>query len=128
MLFRIILLILIHAAGDFLLQGSGLSTLKSQKRIYLIVHVAIYTAMLIILSPLLLGLSFMQGLFFGLVNGLAHLIVDFITTYLKNKFWEKNEAAYITVISFDHIIHLLILIGSFIYMYPEIFSSTMHLD
>jgi hypothetical protein len=128
MLFRVIILILIHAAGDFLLQGSGLSHLKSKKSIYLFVHVGIYTALLIILSPLFLGLSYIQGLTFGLLNGFAHLIVDFITIKLKNKFWEKNEAAYIAVISFDHIIHLLILIGSFILMYPDIFLSTMHLD
>lgn len=128
MLFRIIILILIHAAGDFLLQGSGLSHLKSKKSIYLLLHVGIYTALLIILSPLFLGLSYLQGLTFGLINGFAHLVVDFITIKLKNKFWEKNEAAYIAVISFDHIIHLLILIGSFILMYPDIFLSTMHLD
>lgn len=125
MLYRVIVLILIHAVGDFLFQGSGLSALKSKKNIYLLAHVGIYTTLLIILTPLFLGLSFMQGLLFSAVNGLAHLVVDYITTYFKNKFWEKNESAYIAVISFDHIIHLLILISSLYFMFPEIFISNI---
>lgn len=125
---RIIFLILMHAAGDFLLQGSGLSKLKASKTAYLFVHVGIYTAFFIVLCPVLLGLTFMQGLIFSLVNGFAHLIIDFITIKLKNKFWSKNEAAYIAAISFDHILHIGILIASFIYLYPEVFSSALKLD
>lgn len=125
---RIIFLILMHTVGDFLLQGSTLSKLKASRITYLLAHVGIYTVLFIALSPVLLGLTFMQGLVFSLINGGAHLIVDLVTSKLKNKFWEKNEAAYIATISLDHIIHLLILIATYIYMYPEVFAKGMRLD
>jgi hypothetical protein len=125
---RIIILILLHAGADFLFQGSMLSKLKATKIAYLFAHVGIYTVFFIVLSPFALGITFMQGLVFSLINGVLHFVVDFITIKLKNKFWEKNEAAYVAVISFDHIIHLVILIGSFIYLYPEVFASTLKID
>jgi hypothetical protein len=108
-----------HAAGDFLLQGSTLSKLKATKFYYLLAHVGIYTVFFIAVSPMLLGLTFMQGLIFSLVNGVLHLVVDFVTSRLKKKYWDLNETKYLAVVSFDHIIHIIILISSYLIMYPE---------
>lgn len=125
---RIIILILMHAGADFLLQGSALSKLKLKNYLYLLAHVGIYTAFFIVLSPVALGLTFKQGLVFALINGGFHLVVDFVTINIKNRFWGKNEAAYIITISFDHIVHIAILICSFIYLYPDIFAKALKLE
>jgi len=124
---RIVILVLMHAAGDFLLQGSGLSKLKASKIVYLLIHVGIYTAFFIVLSPVLLGLTMKQGLIFSLINGSLHLIIDFITGKLKSMYWEKNEAKYIIVISFDHFFHILILIATYVLLFPEAFNSSLNL-
>jgi signal transduction histidine kinase len=122
---RILFLVIMHAVGDFLLQGSTLSKLKASKIAYLFAHVGIYTAFFIALSPLLLKMTFMQGLTFSLVNGAAHFVIDFATGKFKQKFWEKNEAAYIATISFDHILHLVILIATYMYMFPSVMESIL---
>lgn len=65
---RIIFLLFLHAAGDFLFQGAKMNSLKTTKLSYLFFHVGIYTAFFIVFSPLLLGLTFMQGLLFSALN------------------------------------------------------------
>lgn len=115
-----------HAAGDFLLQGSSLSKLKVTKFYYLLAHVGIYTAFFIAVSPILLGLTFMQGLIFSLINGVLHLAVDFVTSRLKKKYWELNEAKYVAVVSFDHITHIIILISSYLLMFPEMSNLKLY--
>lgn len=124
-MYRLLILIMLHSGADFLLQGSRLSKLKASKTTALFAHVGVYTGVFIIFSPLLLGLSFMQGLIFSLINGVLHLGIDFITSRLKKMYWNKNESAYFAVISFDHISHLAILIGTYIYMFPEVFSFSL---
>jgi hypothetical protein len=117
-----------HAAGDFLLQGSGLSKQKASKFSYLLLHVGIYTCLFIVLSPVLLGLTFMQGLIFSLINGGLHLVIDFFIGKIKLMFWQKNENKYIAAISFDHFLHIIILITTYILMYPEAFRSSLNLS
>ena len=125
---RIILILLMHAAGDFVLQGSVLSKLKAYKTAYLFAHVGIYTTFFLVLSPVFLGLSYIQSLQFSLLNGGAHLIVDFVTSKLKKLYWEKkNENAFVAVISFDHITHLTCLFTSYILMFPVVFENSKNL-
>jgi hypothetical protein len=111
-----------HVAADFVLQGSVLSKLKASKTVSLLVHVGIYISFFIVLSPYLLGLTFMQGLVFSLINGAAHLIIDLITSKLKKLYWGKSEAKFFAVISFDQLSHITILIYTYLYMYPEVYA------
>lgn len=117
-----------HIVADFLLQGSSFSKLKQSKITYLLLHVGIYTAFFIVLSPVLLALTFVQGLIFSLINGAAHLIVDFITGKFKKMYWEVNENKYIAAISLDHIVHITILIITYLYLFPTAYSSSIILD
>ena len=116
-----------HLVADFLLQGSYFSKLKATKFTYLLLHVLIYTALFIVLSPLLLSLTFTQGLIFSGVNGGIHLAVDFITSKLKQKFWEKNESFYVAIITLDAVIHITTLIITYIYLFPEAFNAYLNL-
>lgn len=125
---KIITIILIHLIGDFFLQGSKLSTNKSSKMLSLLQHVGIYTLTLIILSPLWLGLTIYQGLEFSLINGVLHLIVDYITSKKKLRFWSQNENRYITVVGLDQVVHILILIVTYLALYPNILSAPTIFD
>lgn len=125
---RIVFLIIMHAVGDFLLQGSSLSKLKASKINYLFAHAGIYTVFFILLSPILLGLSFIQGLIFSLINGCLHFLIDFFTSKLKSFFWEKSESKYIATISLDHLIHILILIATYVLLYPEAYKVSLNLS
>ena len=109
-MFRIIILIFMHAAADFILQGSGTSRMKASKIAYLFAHVGIYTSFFIALSPVLLGLTIRQGIVFSLINGGAHFIIDFVTSKVKVIFWNKNEVKYFAAISFDQALHIAILL------------------
>jgi len=120
---RIILLLFIHILGDYVLQGKKLSSGKALNFLKLLLHVVIYTAVLIVLSPFALGLTFMQGLIFSLINGGTHLIIDFISGKLKHHYSGKNDAIYYATIVTDFILHISILISSYIYLYPEAFHS-----
>lgn len=125
---KIIILILIHIIGDFFLQGTKLSVNKSSKSLSLLQHVGIYTLTLIILSPLWLGLTIVQGLVFSVINGLLHLLVDYITSKKKLKFWSNNENKYITFVGLDQVLHILILIITYLTMYPNILSAPTIFD
>ena len=91
---RIIVLVLLHILGDFFLQGSKLSKRKRAKIPSLLVHTGIYTLPFIILSPVLLHLSFLQGLEFSLLNGVLHFGLDFVTGKIKKKYWQVDEDKY----------------------------------
>ena len=120
---RILILIVIHIFADFFLQGSKMSKLKMIKLPYLIEHVGIYTFVFIVLSPLFLGLSLLQGLVFSLINGFLHFVVDFISGRLKTKYLYVTNYKYVLVSAFDQCSHLTILILTYIYLYPNAMYS-----
>ena len=112
-----------HAVGDFFLQGSKLSKLKALKLPYLLEHVGIYTGLFIILSPLILGLTILQGLAFSLLNGSLHLLIDYFTGKYKLKYFDNDESKYISTIGIDHTLHIIILIASYIYLFPNAINN-----
>jgi len=120
---RIIIIILMHTIGDFFLQGSKLSRLKAIKLPYLFEHVGIYTLLFIVISPLVLGLTFLQGLVFSLLNGFLHLIIDYFTGKFKSKYIETNESKYLATIGLDHTLHIVLLIATYIYLYPTALTA-----
>jgi hypothetical protein len=120
---RIIILILMHAVGDFFLQGHKLSKLKALKLPYLVEHVGIYTLLFIVLSPVILGLTFLQGLVFSLLNGCFHFVIDYFTGKEKAKYVNTDESKYLISVGIDHSLHLVILIGSYMLLYPEALNS-----
>ncbi len=121
---RIIILILMHTIADFFLQGSKLSRLKAIKLPYLFEHVGIYTLLFVVLSPLVLGLTIVQGLIFSGLNGFLHLIIDYYTGKFKTKYIDTDEAKYIATIGLDHSLHLVLLIASYIYLFPTALNSS----
>ena len=120
---KIIIIILMHTVGDFFFQGSQLRKNKAQNIPHLLEHVGIYTCLFILLSPLILGMTFLQGLVFSLINGVLHLAIDYFTGKYKEKLFKTNESKYLAAIGIDHTLHLIILIESYIYLYPEAMNT-----
>ena len=120
---RIIILLVMHTLADFFLQGNKLSALKALKIPYLLEQVGIYTVFFILLSPLLLGLTFLQGLVFSFINGVAHFAVDFVIGKFKMKYVNVDMDKYNSTVGLDHTLHIVILIATYVYLYPEAFNS-----
>jgi hypothetical protein len=124
---RIILLLVIHLFADYIFQGSKMSSLKRLKNSALIEHVGIYTLIFIILSPFALGLTFIQGLQYSLLNGALHFGIDYGTGRLKKYFLSKdNESKYLTVIGMDYTVHFVILILTYVYLFPHAYHAIVY--
>jgi len=112
---KIIILLLLHAAGDFILQGDKLSSLKRSRISYLLIHTGLYTAVFLVATPFILGLSVKDAILFSLFNGVIHLIVDYFTGKAKEEYWEKSQQAFVTIVGVDHTLHLFTLILSYLW-------------
>jgi hypothetical protein len=122
MLKTFVVIFLLHVFAGFFLQSNRISKLKRENKRYLLEHVGMYTLVFIILSPILLGLTILQGLIYSLINGVLHFIVDYFTGKIKLKFIGKNEVNYNLTVVLDYTIHLLILVGTYFYLYPDAYK------
>jgi len=134
----LVIIFLLHIFAGFFLQSNRISKLKREKKQYLFQHVGMYTLVFIVLSPILLGLTILQGLLYSLINGVFHYIVDYYTGKLKARFIGKNdgnvvpkneanpvgknEVNYNLIVVLDYTIHLIILMGTYFYMYPDAYK------
>lgn len=116
-----IILILLHIIGDSVFLGQKLRKLKIHEFKYLLIHTGIYTSVFIVLCPLIFDLTFVQCLIFSAINGVLHLIVDYIFTLIKLRYWRKDIYAYVAIYSIlEHLVHVAILLSTFLYLYPEV--------
>src|SRR5665647_2428739 len=123
MIKTLVVIFILHVFAGFFLQSNRISKLKREKNRYLLEHVGLYTLVFIILSPVLLGLTILQGLVYSLINGVLHLIVDYFTGKLKVKLIDKNEVKYNLTIVMDYTIHMVILVSTYFYMYPDAYKA-----
>ena len=115
MLKNLVIIFIMHFVAGYFLQSKRISKLKREKKRYLFQHVGIYTLFFIVLTPLLLNLTFVQGLIYSLLNGLLHLIVDYITGRFKNRYFDKESLNYKLTVGVDYTLHLSILMLSYLY-------------
>lgn len=119
----ILIIFVLHIFAGFFLQSNRISKLKREKLLYLFQHVGMYTLIFIIFSPILLGLTLLQGIVYSLINGVFHLFVDYFTGKLKIKLIGKNEVRYNLTVVMDYTLHLIILISTYVYLYPNAFKT-----
>lgn len=112
-----VLIFVMHVVAGFFLQSKKISKLKREQKRYLFLHVGIYTLFFIVFSPILLGLTIVQGLVYSLMNGILHLIVDYITGKFKVKYFEKYNFKYKLTIIVDYALHLSMLIITYLCLY-----------
>jgi hypothetical protein len=98
-----------HWFGDYVLQTNVIAKEKSRSIKWLLIHVAMYTTVLFICTIVIFPYS--MWLPFLVVNASLHLITDFLTSKLSQKF-HSNQRLYFVIIGFDQLIHSITLLGS----------------
>ena len=116
----ILVILLFHYIGDFLLQTDQMAKKKSTDIRWLGAHTLAYTVALI---PAVIILGFMlgkweQAVAFVLINGFLHGNVDMITSQINAKLWEKGQIHnFFCMIGFDQLVHSATLLLLFGYLY-----------
>lgn len=113
-MYRIFILIFVmHVVAGFFMQSKRISVLKQDHTKYLFVHVLIYTLFFAVFSPILLGISILQGLVYSGINGLLHLIVDYFTNKFTAKYHDIESLRHKLIKGLDYTLHVSCLILSF---------------
>lgn len=90
---------IVHYIADFLLQTRWMGENKSTKNIALLAHIFVYTAVM--------GLF---GIKYAVVNGVIHLVVDYISSRVGGYYYKKgNLYMFWAIIGLDQLIHILTL-------------------
>jgi len=122
---KIIVIILLHILGDSLLLTKKLRKLKIEKVSFLFLHVGIYILPFIVLSPIILGLTFLQGLEFSILIGIVHFVVDFTITQIKKRYWRTHKYQYVVIASlFEHLLQVSVVI----FLYLNLFPNNINID
>lgn len=97
-------ILFVHWVSDFCLQSRWMAEGKSSKWIPLVFHVAVYGFFLIIL--LLPFYEYKSILTFGIINTLAHLLVDSITAPISARFYKNGQIhPFFCIIGLDQFLH-----------------------
>jgi hypothetical protein len=115
MLDKVFFILVAQGVGDHLFQGPRLSVKKRDSFAYLMAHTGLYSITLLPLSFFLLGFdTTTAAMYFG-VNFILHALVDFGTGKLKKRYWKKNENAYFSVAAIDQLVHIALMILTYVY-------------
>jgi len=97
-------ILFLHWLGDFVLQSDWMAKNKSHSIKALSFHVFIYGA----------GFFIFFGWRFALINMIAHFVVDYFTSKLTKKLWEKGDVHnFFVVIGADQYFHTVFLLFSY---------------
>jgi uncharacterized protein DUF3307 len=92
----IILLLVLHYWGDFILQSSNMALNKSHCNYWLTFHAFVYSL------PFLSFLNF----YFWLYIFITHWIVDYFTSRLNARLWKKTDKHFFWLaVGFDQFLH-----------------------
>jgi len=102
----LILIIWMHAIGDFIFQSRWIAYNKSTNPIILGLHCFLYMIPLFVISWQ-----------FAIINGILHFPIDYLSSQLTTYFYNKdNDSMFFNVIGVDQAIHLTILILSYSFL------------
>ena len=98
----LIYILIIHWVADFVMQSDKMAKGKSSSNRWLLAHTGTYTLVVAALT--------LQPLY-AIVNGVIHTIVDYGTSRLTSKLWEKGDIHnFFVVIGLDQLIHMITLV------------------
>ncbi len=102
-----------HWWADFVTQTDDMAKKKSTSFGWLTFHVFTYSI------PLLIWF----GWRYAAINGVAHWIVDAITSRITSRLWAKKQVHnFFVVIGFDQAVHITVLLLTMDYITGSIFS------
>jgi len=106
MLMDIILIVWMHAIGDFIFQTRWMAINKSSSHLALGIHSAVYMIPLFVISWQ-----------FALINGILHYPIDYMSSQLTTHYYQKeNENMFFNVIGVDQAIHFTILLLTYTFL------------
>jgi len=92
----------IHFYADFIYQTPQMAAGKSSKLKWLLIHATTYTAIFTISIVIWVGLP----VWYGLVNGGTHLLIDGVTSKITSRLWHKGEIhLFFVTVGFDQLLH-----------------------
>lgn len=103
----LIVLFIFHFISDFVLQSSEMALNKSKSNFWLGYHCLVYSVLfMVFVSPL-----------YGIVNGVLHFGIDYITSRTTSKLWQKQDYHnFFVVIGFDQMLHMICLVLTYQYL------------
>jgi hypothetical protein len=113
-----VFLLLLHWVSDFVLQRHAWSIAKWNSIPALLKHVATVTVALFLGTFLLLNVAFLPALAFAGINGGSHFGIDFVTSKMTHKLYDKGKLHdFFVVIGFDQFLHVSIMYGTFLLLF-----------
>lgn len=106
-------ILFVHWVGDFVLQTHWMATNKSKNMDALLSHVSVYYVTLVLGTGLVFyhlygadaNLWGMLAMWW-LINGAAHMAVDFVTSRITSRLWQSGSYHYFFVaVGFDQFLH-----------------------
>ncbi len=89
MIYLLIYLFFLHFVADFILQSNWMALGKSKKFLPLFSHVLVYTAVFIGGSAIFSNIN--SAIWFGVLNGIIHYPVDYFTSRVNAKLYQKED-------------------------------------
>lgn len=110
----IIGILVVHFIADFYYQTNDMATKKSKSIKWLTYHILTYTFILFIGGFLYWNGQHIAVIYFALINGAAHWIVDFFTSKITKYLWKaKKVHHFFVVIGLDQLIHYITLFTTY---------------
>lgn len=104
----ILVILAAHFIADFILQSDWMAQGKSKKMLPLTIHISIYTIFLCLIDWR-----------WALINGAAHMFVDFFSSRAVSYAWNKGERHWaFALIGLDQLIHYICLFVTYAKMHP----------
>jgi len=109
-------ILFLHFIADFVLQSQWMALNKCKNDLALSLHVLVYTFGLGVGGFILITGALTESFFAWIfINGILHLIVDYITSKITSILWKlENKHWFFTVIGLDQFIHYFCLFGTFV--------------
>ena len=106
------LILLYHWIADFVCQTDEMAKNKSKSNKALGKHILAYTTVLFLGT--LTILPFSRAALFSFFNGIIHFGVDYITSRITSKLYQKGRThAFFVIIGLDQLVHTVILLESY---------------
>lgn len=113
MIYDIIWIFWLHFIADFVLQTNYMALNKSKNTKALLIHTIAYSVPFFIwfIIDYTLELFLLYGLWFIVINTVSHFFVDYVTSRITSKLYEKQKyRLFFNVIGLDQAIHMSILV------------------
>jgi len=102
-----------HWLGDFVFQSSDMALKKNRSIKWLTIHVLTYSVIILLFVIFLFPLDL--AIYYFLVNGVIHWLVDFFTSKAAARYYKKPRVFY-PILGFDQFLHVLTLYYSLLYL------------